>query len=447
VVAGTFSGYTERHLASRLMSHDAIAASVGAHATKNNHHNKNTTMKKIFVINLLVIILLLPACEKNEDDIQTDNNSLSEKLQALADKTYADYLAEYPGFPGGFAIYVIHDNETGLGHHGFPDNFLESMHFRGQSTTKTFTAAGIVLLYQRGQLHFDSLVTAPIPDKDVPYLPDTEEYNIPFKDQITIWQLLNHTAGVYDLVNHNDGASFLDSIFSQNPEFTVTIDLMTSYISEHGKFQFEPGEDWGYSNSGYQLLAKIIERVSGKSYRQFMDDEFIKPLALNETSFPDLGNEQTMPDPYLDSWAWLPDQSLNLTTQNMSANVGEGNVISSPRDLSKFYHLLLSGQAGIKMAYVSNYMMACVPTSQINSTGYGMGLFNYKNLGYGHGGDGSGISVRCYTDPTDNFTVFVLSNCWNFNNGPSDMSLLNKQTLILHNLMFETKDLVLGHYK
>ncbi|MCF8303281.1 MAG: beta-lactamase family protein [Bacteroidales bacterium] len=408
---------------------------------------KKTFLPRTFLINLLVIFLFFASCTKYEDDIQPDNTRLNEKIQALTDQTYADYLAEYPGFPGGFAIRVMHNDETGFGHQGFADNFSESIHFRGQSTTKSFTAAGIVLLYQRGLLHFDSLVTAPIPGKDIPYLPDTEGYNIPFKDKITIWQLLNHTAGVYDLINHSDGAGFLDSIFSQNPEFTMTIDLMTSYISEHGKFEFEPGEGWVYSNSGYQLLAKIIERVSGKSIRQFMEDEFIKPLALNETSFPDMGNEQTIPEPYLDSWAWLSGEPVNLTTQNMSANVGEGNIITSARDLSKFYQLLLSGQAGIKMAYVSNYMMACVPISQINSTGYGMGLFNYKNLGYGHGGDGSGISVRCYADPANNFTVFVLTNCWNFNNGENDMSLLQEQSLLLHNLMFETKKLVLGHYK
>jgi D-alanyl-D-alanine carboxypeptidase len=409
-------------------------------------------MKKVFVhetrlIHLLVILVFLAACKKDEDDMQLDDRRLNEKLQTLAGQTYAEYVAEYPGFPGGFAIRVMHNEETGFGHQGFAGNFSESVHFRGQSTTKTFTAAGIVLLYQRGLLHFDSLVTAAIPGKDIPYLPDTEDYNIPFKDSITIWQLLNHTAGVYDLINHSDGAAFLDSLLSQNPEITVTIDLMSSYISEHGKFEFEPGEGWVYSNSGYQLLAKIIERVSGKSYRQFMEDEFIMPLQLNETSFPDLGSEQTLPEPFLDSWGWLSGEPVNLTIQNISANVGEGNVITSARDLSRFYQLLLNGEAGIEMAYVSNYMMALVPTSQINSVSYGMGLFNYVHLGFGHGGDGAGISVRCYSDPANNFTVFVLTNCWNFYNGPADISLLQEQTLLLHNLMYETKKLVLGHYK
>ena len=408
---------------------------------------KKTPLSRSLLITLLVAFVILSACQKNEDDIQPDNNVFNEKVQAIANQTYSDYLSAYPGFPGGFAIRVIHGNESGFGHKGIDDNFSEATHFRGQSTTKSFTAAGIVLLYQKGLLHFDSLVIEPIPGKEIPYLPDTEDYDIPFKDQITIWQLLNHTAGVYDLINQPDGSRFLDSIFSKDPEFTVTIDLMTSYISDHQKYEFAPGEDWSYSNSGYQLLAKIIERVSGKPYRQFMEDEFIIPLELKETSFPDMGNEQSIPEPFVESWGWLSGECINLTRQNMSANVGEGNIISSPRDLSKFYTLLLSGEAGIKMSYVTNYMMACVPTSQINSCGYGMGLFHYKKLGYGHGGDGTGISVKCYSDPANDFTVFVLTNCWNFSKGPNDMGPFNEQNLLMHDLMYEIKKLILGHFK
>lgn len=404
---------------------------------------KKTDLSKVFLFTLLIPFLFFSACQ-NDDDIQPDNYELNEKIQALADQTYTAYLAEYPDFPGGFAIRVIYGNETGFGYQGFAENFSESIHFRGQSTTKTFTAAGIVLLFQRGLLHFDSSITDTIPGKEIPYLPDTEEYNIPFKDQITIWRLLNHTAGVYDLVNHPDGESFLNSIFSKSPEFTMTIDQMTSYISTHQKYEFEPGGGWTYSNSGYQLLAKIIERVSGKSYRQFMEDEFIQPLQLNETSFPDRGNEQTIPEPFLESYGWVSGEIINLTEQNMSANVGEGNIITSPRDLCKFYELLLNGEAGIKMAYVSSYMMASVPTSQISSSGYGMGLFHYLNLGYGHGGDSSGTSVKCFTDQTTRFTVLVMTNCWNFSNGTNDMTHLTEQSLLLQNLMFETKKLVVG---
>lgn len=400
------------------------------------------------IFTILALLVFVTACNKDENElIQPTDKGLNEKIQQFVNQTYADYLAENEGFPGGFAVRVLHGGETGFGYQGMGENFTENTHFRGQSTTKSFTAAGIVLLFQKGLLSFESGITDMIPGKDIPYLPDTEDYNIPFKDQISIWQLLNHTAGVYDIVNHDEGEYFVDSIFEQNPEFTMTIDIMTSFISKNQLYDFEPGEAWGYSNSGYQLLAKIIERVSGKSYQQFMIDEFIISLELNETSFPDKGYEQTLPAPYLDSWGWISGESINLTQENMSANVGEGNMITSPRDLCKFYRMLLTGEAGISMSYVSNYMMACVPTDALSSREYGMGLFYYLNLGYGHGGDGSGITVKCFTDVKNDFTVFVLTNCWNFKNGLDDMGPFTKESLMMHDIMFEVKELVLGHYK
>jgi len=413
---------------------------------KKGSSNKKYPHHYIYGFVLSVVLLtLIYSC--NIDPAGPENNNLNDETQALVYDAYEDYLEENPGFPGGLAIRVIHGDKIGFGHKGFDANFSESVHFRGQSTTKTFTAAGIVLLYQRGLLHFDSPVTDTIPGKNIPYLPNTEDYDIPFKDQITIRRLLNHTAGVYDLVNHSDGAAFLDSIFTQDPNYTVSIDMMSAYISEHQKSEFEPGASWTYSNSGYQLLAKIIERVSGKSYRQFMRDEFIDPLELNESDFPDTGNEQSLPEPGMESWAWLSGESINLTAQNMSANVGEGNIITSPRDLSRFYKLLLNGAAGIDMSYVSSYMMHCVPVSASSSSSYGMGLFHYLNLGYGHGGDGSGISVKCYSDPANDFTVFLMSNCWNFSAGPNDMGPLLEQDKFLHELLFQCKKRILGFYK
>jgi len=402
--------------------------------------------KRIFII-LLAILMITTACNNNNyDEIQPQTKYLNEKIQELADLTYNNYLAENEGFPGGFAIRVLHGNESGFGYNGFDDNFSENVHFRAQSTTKSFTAAGIVLLFQRGMLQLNALVTDTIPGKEITYLPDTEDYNIPYKDQITIFQLLHHTAGVYDIVNHPDGEHFVDSVFNQNPEFTMTIDLMTSYISNNHLYEFEPGESWGYSNSGFQLLAKIIERVTGKSCSQFMTDEFVIPLELNETSFPDKGTEQTVPEPFVDSWMWVSGESHNLTEENMSANVGEGNMITSPHDLARFYELLFKGEAGIEISYVSNYIMNCVPASSISSTEYGAGVFHYVNLGYGHGGDGSGISVKCYTDQSNEFTVFILTNCWNFKNGFDDMGPAMNEAMMLHNLLFEVKHSVVGKY-
>ncbi len=130
---------------------------------------------------ILALLVSFVACNKDEEEkIQAPDKGLNEEIQQFVDQLYANYLAENEGFPGGFAVRVIHGDETGFGHKGMGDNFTESTHFRGQSTTKTFTAAGIVLLFQKGLLSFESKITDLIPGKDIPYLPDNEDYNIPF---------------------------------------------------------------------------------------------------------------------------------------------------------------------------------------------------------------------------------------------------------------------------
>lgn len=402
----------------------------------------NTLIKAAFFIFLAGLFVITGCSDKDDEVISLADNGSDEEILLLVEEAYDDYIVKYPGFPGGFAVYVIYGDHKFLAHKGVGASLTDSHHFRAQSTTKTFTATGIMLLQQRGLLNINHGVVDTIPGMGIPYLPATNAYDIPYKDKITIWQLLNHTAGVFDLVNSDEGEGFLDALFQINPDSTVTIDVMTSFIAGNQLYHFFPGTSWHYSNSGYQLLVKIIERVSGKTYRQFMRDEFIIPLALNETSFPDRGDEQTLPAPYVDTWFWGLGMTINQTEQNMSANVGEGNMISSARDLGRFYHLLLQGKAGVSMLNVSAYMLNFVPTSPTSSTSYGAGLYHYKNLGYGHGGDGSGFTIRCFTDPDKDFTILAFFNCWNYKDGPGDLSYFKDQQFILLNMLYEVKEIV-----
>lgn len=176
-----------------------------------------------------------------------------------------------------------------------------------------------------------------------------------------------------------------------------------------------------------------------------MTDEFVIPLGLTDTSFPDQGSDQTIPGPFVDSWAWVEGQSYNLTEQNMSANVGEGNMITSARDMSKFYQLLLKGEARVDIAHVSKYMMDCRLISPISTVGYGPGLFHYVNLGFGHGGDGAGFTVRCFTDPYSEFTVLGFFNCWNYKEGLGDRSYFNETDELLWNLLYRVKVEIAGY--
>ena len=398
-------------------------------------------MKKLNLLiigSLLFSIFFLASCKKDEEETNPVNNNITPELESYIIGIYDDYIADYPEFPGGYAIHVITPDGEGYAQKGIDPEFTDEYHFRAQSTTKTFTATGIMILHQRGLLDIKNLIIDTIPGKNVPYIPATPSFDIPYKNQITIWQLLSHRAGVYDIKNYPvNEEMYVESFLEGDPNYTFSYSDIIGVVAENQLSLFEPGNMWGYSNEGYVMLAQIIERVSGKTYKQFMMDEIVIPLGLSNTSFVCEGIEQTLPVPFVESWLYSQEVQMNVTEENMSANVGEGNMITSTKDLSKFYRLLLQGEAGVNLVNVNKFMKDCRPIADLSTVGYGAALFHFEGLGYGHGGDGSGISVRCYTDP--DFTVLVLLNCWNYYNGPDDQSIFASQSNLLEEMMYTLK--------
>ncbi len=398
-------------------------------------------MKKLFLVQILFLFIVLQSCSTEETCVSPVIPNIGAELQTMLDGEYENYINKYPGFPGGFAIHVSYPGGDDFLQSGFSEPISKNHYLRAQSITKTFTASGIMLLHQKGLLNIHQTIINTIPNSIEPYIPNTPNYNIPHKDQINIWHLLTHRAGVYDPVN--DDTSYLDSVLATNPNYTFSLDEIIGYVARLQISYFPPGTDYHYSNAGYVILAKIIERVSGKSYKQFMIDEFVNPLGLNATSFLDKGEEQTLPNPFVNSLAWANNQTLDLTEQNMTYNIGEGNMISSTDDLNKFLKLLINGDAGISSLNVNNYMMDCRPISDIGAVSVGFGLEYYNNLGYGKGGDGAGFTIRSFYDPSNNIMITGLFNCWNYKDGENDASYFMEQQYLLYHLLYETKSKIL----
>ena len=392
-------------------------------------------MKNIFLVQILFLFTVLTSCSTEECTVSPVGSNLSEELQTLINQEYDSYQAKYPSFPGGIAFQIQYENEDVFVQKGFQTPISSSHHIRAQSITKTFTAAGVMLLHQKGLLNIHHNITDTIPNSNNTYIPDTRNYNIPYKDQIRIWDLLTHRAGVFDPVN--DDTFFLDSVLAEHPDYTFSLDEIIGESTRLQKSYFQPGTGYHYSNAGYVILAKIIERVSEKSYKQFMNDEFVIPLSLLDTSFPDIGTDQNLPTPFVDSWYWSPPESMNATEQNMTYDIGEGNMISSSQDLSKFFKLLLNGEAGISSTNVNNYMMDVRPTSDVGALSVGAGLEYFNNLGFGKGGDGAGFTIRCFYDPTKNFMITGFFNCWNYKD--RNVSYFAEQQRNLYELLYKIK--------
>lgn len=135
--------------------------------------------------------------------------------------------------------------------------------FRLASITKQFTALAIMQLYEKGLVKLDDPLNE--------YLP---EY--PHGEQVTIHHLLTHTSGIW---NHTNAADFKNT----TGRYHSVDDLIDTFWDV--PFDFQPGEKFNYSNSGYVLLGKIIEILSGKTYEEYLQYNLLQPLGMHNTGY------------------------------------------------------------------------------------------------------------------------------------------------------------------
>lgn len=181
--------------------------------------------------------------------------------------------------------------------------------FRVASISKTFTAAAIAILVERGAVRYGDTLSRHLPD-------------FPAGHRITIRQLLLHSSGV------------------PNPDYeriaTSRVSLAELIATFKDKpLQFEPGTQGQYSNAGYILLAAVIERASGMSYAEFLAKHIAGPLGLVAT-MPDV-QESVIP---LRASGYVPGPPPagveNVAWYDMSAMTGSGSLISTARDLHRW---------------------------------------------------------------------------------------------------------------
>lgn len=244
-------------------------------------YSLDSIMMKIGALFLLLLIpVIMAGC--SEDDIVVDQpRKLQINLQQMIDSVYNAYHQKVPDFPGGIAMKVLNRKESYFVSAGMDSSVSARSRFRAASCTKTFTATAVLLLHQQGKLNINHYLTNSIPGTSDPYLPDTPEYDIPNKCKITILDLMRHRAGVFDLTNDiipdtipgqvpYKGLNYIEYKISDNPSYTFNFDELIQVVSEIGVSYFTPGTAYRYSNTGYTILGKIIENVSGKSFQDYL---------------------------------------------------------------------------------------------------------------------------------------------------------------------------------
>ncbi|RAJ93272.1 D-alanyl-D-alanine carboxypeptidase [Larkinella arboricola] len=299
-------------------------------------------------------------------------------------------------------------------------------YYRFASVTKTFTATAVMKMYQDGWLDYKAHITELIPGTNQPYVPVTPDWNIPNKSQITIEQLLQHSAGVFDVDNDPvpgfNGESYVNYVLSRDSTHQFTVEEMLKPIIDNQLQYFDPATGYHYSNTGYIILSRIIERVysaksgSAKTFADYLYDHITGPTSRVPLpiSFPHRTDDVQLPQPNVASLLWQTTGRLDsFGSVNMSGHVGEGNGYSTMASLNTYVRSLMRGENVLQPQTVK---LLQTDVSVARPT-YGLGTSLFPNLGYGHNGAIAGYLTLMVYDPITEVSLVAMLPFWDLTQG------------------------------
>ncbi|MEU2670294.1 serine hydrolase domain-containing protein [Streptomyces sp. NPDC007164] len=246
--------------------------------------------------------------------------------------------------------------------------------FRIGSMTKMFTATAMLQLVGEHRVRLDAPVER--------YLPGVVRGHGNDGRQITVRQLLQHTSGLPDFLDHLKPQEVVaNPLVRHDPRDLVALALKHPRV-------FEPGTGWDYSNTNYLLAGLIIEKVTGNTYAEEVRERIIEPLHLHETYMP---RGSAIPGPHPRGYAQPGKDAplLDITKVDPSVGGAAGGMISSGTDLNRFLGALLRGDL-LRPAELRE-MMKTRCTGGKDGRAYGLGLESRPlpggGLYWGHTGD------------------------------------------------------------
>jgi D-alanyl-D-alanine carboxypeptidase len=375
--------------------------------------------KRTFAFSLVILFLISFGCKKDNDDNSTpipDPTKTEKVEQAIEIVKLA--LEDQLGYTvPSMSIYLQTTDDV-----IFATSVTEGAEvptakscFRFASNTKTFTSTAILNMQEDGWLDITDKMLDIVPGYDISYVPLTDNWNIPYKEYITIEQLLQHAAGVYDVDNDTvpncDGKSYVEYVFSGNPNHQFTVEELVGQNAMYHLSYFSPGEGYHYSNTGYNILSYVVANVyslhSGyeKTFEDYLYDYVYGdgapvPLTLG---FPEEATDIYLPEPHITGQIVTPLGIETFDASNMSAHVGEGNGCANFEDLNKFVRTLMKGE-NVLNAETIQLMQT---DHSLANEGYGLGCIHATNLGYGHNGCIRGYLSLMLYDPEYDVSLIV----------------------------------------
>lgn len=372
--------------------------------------------KNIWLIIGSLIIYYCISCSNNPNN---DNQKYDALLHKGLDR----------GFPGIILAIQKGDEKSWIGAAGFSNiekqkPMLKNDRFHLASVTKIFTSVAILKLIDEGKLKID--------DKAISYL-DTSIVNpIPFINEITISQLLDHSSGIYSF---NNDMEYIETLIGSRAFDKVSWSskqLLSLTYSSRVEPQGKPGTGHYYADTNLILLSLIIENISGMPFREFIKENFFIPLKLENTGFySDRINKSTVDitstvQGYLKlsqeledfitmntSFVEVSPGLLNTTIAGEKIDASAG-IVSTADDLLLFAHALYKGH--LLTTESLNWLLSIgngIENEELNSMR--QGIVSVRNKSYGvlftSLGDGpGGMNTMLAYHPQSESIVIAFTN-------------------------------------
>ncbi|WP_109486636.1 serine hydrolase domain-containing protein [Occallatibacter savannae] len=326
--------------------------------------------------------------------IALPSQNLPPEVTAKVDKVFARW--NKPDSPG-CALGIYKDGRLAYAHGYGMANLNDDIPITPQtvfhvaSMSKQFTAASILLLADQGKLSLDDDV-----HKYIPELPD-------FGQHITLRHLMHHTSGL------RDQWSLLGLAGWRYSQDLITDDDVMSVLVHQKALNFKPGEKYMYSNTGFTLLAIVVKRVSGMSFREFTTKNIFEPLGMTHTHFRD-DHEEVIKHDALGYEQAGEGKPFRMSLTNFDT-AGATSLHTTVEDLQlwdeNFYHPRIGGP---------NFIQHMLEKGKLNSGkdqdyASGLAIGTYRGLPtVGHGGADAGYRSDIERFPDQHFGASVLCN-------------------------------------
>ncbi len=318
-----------------------------------------------------------------------DTRALVQYVDSVANAAVAEHRT------AGVSVAVVKNGRTVLAKgYGFAD--LENdvpatpeTVYRIGSVTKQFTSAAIMKLMEQGKLSLDDTL-----QKFLPNFPTQGNH-------VTVRHLLTHTSGIKSYTS-------LGPKWARVMRLDLPPDSMVALFANE-PFDFKPGDKWLYDNSGYFLLGMIIEKLSGKTYGQYLKDELFTPLGLKSTIYCD---QAPLIKHRAQGYAPQPGGGfINAEPLSMTQPYAAGSLCSTVNDLAAWTLALSSGKVVSPASYKLMTTPGTLNDGKPLTYGFGLGigtLGGHRQVS--HNGGINGFISELHHYPDDSLVTVVLTN-------------------------------------